>query len=142
MNILGQRIKLLRQKNSLTQDSLAKVIGISRGSLSMIEIDKREPDNETLNKIANYFNVTTDYLLGRTDESNPRNNHYDENSFSNLKVKEDNVPFITDHDLEELMKKSGIMFDGIPLDEDDKDDIMRGMRMAWEIIQKRKKQQS
>ncbi|CAH2213196.1 helix-turn-helix domain-containing protein [Tepidibacter aestuarii] len=64
---LGNRLVELRKVLGFTQTELAKRLGISRGSLSMYEIDKREPDNNTLNKIADFFDVSTDYLLCRTD---------------------------------------------------------------------------
>ncbi|MGE4282790.1 MAG: helix-turn-helix domain-containing protein [Clostridia bacterium] len=68
---LGKRIAYLRCQKKLTQDELSKALGISRGSLSMYEIDRREPDNNTLVKVADYFNVSTDYLFDRTDNPKP-----------------------------------------------------------------------
>lgn len=64
----GDRIALLREKRGLTQEELSTKIGISRAALSHYETNRREPDYETINKIANFFNVTVDYLLGRTDQ--------------------------------------------------------------------------
>src|SRR6478735_3808036 len=63
----GDRIALLREKRGLTQEELSIKIGISRASLSHYETSRREPDYETINKIANFFNVSIDYLLGRTN---------------------------------------------------------------------------
>ncbi|MCR8641097.1 helix-turn-helix transcriptional regulator [Paenibacillus sp. N1-5-1-14] len=63
----GDRISQLREKHGLTQGDLANKIGISRASLSHYETNRREPDYETTNKIATYFNVSVDYLLGRTN---------------------------------------------------------------------------
>ncbi|CAN7299139.1 MULTISPECIES: helix-turn-helix domain-containing protein [Paenibacillus] len=63
----GDRIALLREKRGLTQEDLSVKIGISRASLSHYETNRREPDYETINKIANFFNVSIDYLLGRTN---------------------------------------------------------------------------
>lgn len=64
---LGKRIAQLRQEKELTQEGLAELLGISRPGLGLYETDKREPDYETLGKIAKYFNVSTDYLLGHTE---------------------------------------------------------------------------
>lgn len=58
------RIKLLRLGRNLTQGELCKIINISQASLSGYENGKYEPDNKTLIHLANYFNVTVDYLLG------------------------------------------------------------------------------
>lgn len=62
---LGKRLKHLRLQKGLTQEQLAEIIGISRSALSMYETDQREPDLGTLIKLADYFSVTTDFLLGR-----------------------------------------------------------------------------
>jgi transcriptional regulator with XRE-family HTH domain len=69
MKKYGERIALLREKHGMTQEDLASALGISRASLSHYETNRREPDHETITKIADYFRVTTDYLLGRTDDA-------------------------------------------------------------------------
>ena len=61
---LGRNIAALIKYNNLTQNSLADKVGIYRGALSMYELDKRKPNDETLIKIANYLKVGTDYLTG------------------------------------------------------------------------------
>lgn len=59
-------LKSLRTAKGLTQDELSKQLRISRSTIGMYENGAREPDFETLELIADYFNVDTDYLLGRT----------------------------------------------------------------------------
>lgn len=59
-------LKSLRVAKGLTQDELSKQLNISRSTIGMYEKGAREPDFETLKLIADYFNVDTDYLLGRT----------------------------------------------------------------------------
>ena len=61
-------LRELRIQKGLTQAELSKTLQVSASSIGMYEQGRREPDNETLGRIANFFNVTTDYLLGRTDE--------------------------------------------------------------------------
>ena len=61
-------LRELRTQKGLTQAELSKTLQVSASSIGMYEQGRREPDNETLGRIANYFNVSTDYLLGRTDE--------------------------------------------------------------------------
>lgn len=62
--MIGGKIAELRKEQGLNQKELAKKIGVSRSALSLYEIDRREPDLETVKKIASLFGVTTDYLLG------------------------------------------------------------------------------
>jgi transcriptional regulator with XRE-family HTH domain len=63
--MLGDNIKFLRNQYKVTQRDLAKELNISHSTLGMYEINSREPNNEMLCKIADYFNVTTDMLLDR-----------------------------------------------------------------------------
>ena len=65
------RIKELRTSMSLNQSELAKILGISQGTLSYWENGVYEPDNKSLVTLAEYFNVTTDYLLGKSDVKTP-----------------------------------------------------------------------
>ncbi|MBB6635108.1 helix-turn-helix domain-containing protein [Cohnella thailandensis] len=65
MNI-GNRIAELRDARALTQEQLATTLGISRAALSHYEKNRRQPDFDTLIKLADEFNVSVDYLLGRT----------------------------------------------------------------------------
>lgn len=69
MNNFKDVFKSLRIKNGLTQDELSKNIGISRSAISMYERGEREPDFETLEVIADYFNVDMNYLSGNEEES-------------------------------------------------------------------------
>jgi len=64
---IGKRISQLRDKRGWTQEQLAASLGISRAALSHYEKNRREPDTETLTKIADLFRVTIDYLVGRTE---------------------------------------------------------------------------
>lgn len=63
----GTRLKALRENKGLTQKELAEKLKINRSRLSLYELDDREPDQELTIQIANFFGVTTDYLLGNTD---------------------------------------------------------------------------
>ncbi|HDK7158964.1 TPA: helix-turn-helix transcriptional regulator [Clostridium botulinum] len=65
--MLNERIKELRKKRGITQEELAKHIGVSTSMVGMYETNARKPSYEVLSKIAKYFRVSTDYLLGETD---------------------------------------------------------------------------
>ena len=61
------RLKELRKSRNLTQAELAKILGIAQPTLSGWENDKFQIDDDIKTKIADYFGVTVDYLLGRED---------------------------------------------------------------------------
>jgi repressor LexA len=65
------KIKDLRIEKKISQNELAKILGLTQQAISAYENGLREPDLETLNKIANYFNVSLDWLAGRTNIRNP-----------------------------------------------------------------------
>ncbi|EAK8929999.1 helix-turn-helix domain-containing protein [Listeria monocytogenes] len=68
--MFANTLKKLRKNENLTQDQLASKIGITRDTLANYETGRREPDFTTLKNIAEYFNVTTDYLLGKEEFDN------------------------------------------------------------------------
>lgn len=64
--MIGDKIKLLREAKGLTQQQIAQdpAFGIKQGTLSAYERNAREPNIETIRRIAEYFGVTSDYLIG------------------------------------------------------------------------------
>lgn len=64
--MLSNKLKQLRRSAGLTQSEFAKKIDVARTTYAMYEQGNREPDYATLQKIADYFEVSTDYLLGRS----------------------------------------------------------------------------
>jgi len=71
MNSYGQRISHLRESMNLTQTELARRLGITRASLSHYETGRRVPDFETISKMADFFGVSVDYIIGRTERPDP-----------------------------------------------------------------------
>lgn len=67
--IFGKKLKELRKENNLTQLELAKILDVSKTTICQWETSKQEPSLEIISKLAYYFDVTTDYLLGIEDES-------------------------------------------------------------------------
>lgn len=66
--VIGNRLKELREQNRLRQDQVARLVGVERPTVSLWENDLRQPSYQTLVRLANLYGVTTDYLLGRTDD--------------------------------------------------------------------------
>lgn len=65
---LGTRIKILRESAGLSQIAFAKSLNISNSALSQYESGARVPSDATKIKIADHFNVSLDYLMGRTEQ--------------------------------------------------------------------------
>jgi transcriptional regulator with XRE-family HTH domain len=64
----GERLKQLRLEYKLTQETLAEKLQIVKSTITKYEKNTRKPEFEILIKIADIFNTTTDYLLGRTEK--------------------------------------------------------------------------
>jgi transcriptional regulator with XRE-family HTH domain len=69
--VLKDRLSSLRSQSKMTQSEASKKLGIARTTYAGYENGSRRPDPETLDKLADIFNVSTDYLLGRTDDPSP-----------------------------------------------------------------------
>ena len=69
--------KSLRTQHKLTQQELATKLGVSRSAIGMYENGEREPDFETLEAIADFFNVDMDYLFGRSTQITTIAAHHD-----------------------------------------------------------------
>lgn len=114
--MFGTRLAALRKQKKLSQYELAEKLGFSRGKLANYEQGTREPDYETLKFLANFFDVSIDYLLGNSDSPQLS----DDEEFERFK---DNP------ELERWYKE---------LPENDEEDL-EALRAMWEIIKNNKK---
>ena len=73
--MFGERLILLRKEKGITQSELGEQLGVVKSTISVYEAEHSEPNIETLIKMADYFGVTTDYLLGRSDKKNDETVH-------------------------------------------------------------------
>lgn len=67
----GERLKELRYLRGLTQRELGNILGVTDGAVMLWESNARMPSISVLLKIADYFGVSLDYLIGRTDDPKP-----------------------------------------------------------------------
>lgn len=110
-------LKSLRTSQSLTQDALAKKLKISRSTIGMYENGAREPDFETLELIADFFNVDIDYLLGRTLKTTYIPLTETQSTLS--KKDEKDIAKRLEQTLDQLESdQDGLMFSGEPLDDE------------------------
>lgn len=71
----GERMKQLRLLKKLTQEELAKKLNLSKSNISKYEANTVEPNLHTLRAIAELFDVSIDYLVGKTDEQSNKKEH-------------------------------------------------------------------
>jgi raw score 17.76 len=111
---LFEKIKELCQKRGISINSLEETLGYSRNTIYSMK--SKKPNAERLQEIADYFNVSTDYLLGRTD---------------NPSIAKDIVttPDGRVVDLSNLRERV-VLFDGKPLSDDDVDKIAQIIKLS------------
>jgi transcriptional regulator with XRE-family HTH domain len=132
MSSLGKRIKELREEKGLSQIELAKLLNISNTTLSQYETNQRVPSDEIKIKLAEFFNCSVDYLLGRTDIRNP---YIPEEYTQKHKVtKRDLMQY------EDFIKQAGIFFMNDEVAEEDKEKLFRDIsELFWKAKEMNKK---
>lgn len=95
----AQRLVGLRAERSLSQYKLAEALGFSRGQIANYEQGSREPDHATLQQFADFFGVSVDYLLGRTE----------------VRQHDDEGRPIPEADLDAYLRQHDLWFKGQPL---------------------------
>ena len=79
--IFGNQLKKLRNENGYTQQDIAKLFNVSKMTISAWENDKQEPSIEDISKLAIFFKVSTDYLLGLVNEFGAKTKEAEEYKF-------------------------------------------------------------
>lgn len=126
MNI-GARIKYLREKNDMSQKQLSEKAKINTSVMNRIESGERPIRDDELVIFSKIFEVSTDYILGLTDEinNNAKSNKIDINRNKN------------DNDIEkmidELMEQKGLMLCGEPMSEEDMFLLRNSIRSTIEL---------
>lgn len=118
--MLSTRLKTLRNEKKLTQKQLAEKINVTHVSISGYESGNRSPDTDTLQRLADFFEVSTDYLLGRTDSPALTPHEKDEAAFQ---------AFANDPEL-------NVFYRELPKSDEE---AVRKLRNIWEIIKNDKK---
>lgn len=115
--MFSKRLVELRKEKGLTQQEVANAINIVRATYAQYEIGRREPDFETLKKIAQLFDCTTDYLLGRTSMRKP---------------------YEYQQDLEIILKENNLQYDGTVLTDEEKHSVLDFIKLAINTIRNKK----
>lgn len=136
--MIGDRIRALRDKRNLTRDEVALSTGITYHALSKYETNDREPDYDTLQKIADYFNVSTDYLLGRVDH--PQGLYVEAHNgnkaifIPKIEINEENSPKQLAHFVETVQ---GALNAG-EITQETADEFIDNMRRQFDLLLKKK----
>lgn len=120
MTTFGDRLKSLRIENKLTQEELARHFYLNKSSISKYEKNLQLPENNLLQEIARFFDVSIDYLLAISDERNIIS-----------------LNSLSSHEKAALIIGSKLMEDGYEILEKDVDDIV----LAAKIVLEQKKHQ-
>ena len=122
METRGYRISKARRHMNINQKELATKANITEGSLSRYENDIREPKAAALTQLAEALNVSTDYLLGLTDDMEVQSNSLADKS---------NEEFEEIYEAtKEKFESGNIMFDGEPASKEAIDSMLQAMRMG------------
>jgi len=71
MDNFGKRLKSLRDEKKLTQDELGNIFHLTQSIIAHYEANRKQPSNQTITQMADFFSVSVDYLLGRTSSRDP-----------------------------------------------------------------------
>lgn len=82
--MLAKRLKELREEKNLLQKDLAEILKITTSAYGFYEQGKRDPDTAVIQKLADFFDVTTDYLLGRSNVRTQQSIKIETKAYHNL----------------------------------------------------------
>lgn len=122
--MIGKRIKLLRTEKDVTQKELADFLGLTPKMISFYEKGERFPPHDIISKLSDYFNVTTDYLLGKTDKKNTTDEIEEEKDIEKV--------------IDELLQQDGLMLCGEAVDEEALILLRNSIRTTLEIMRGKK----
>lgn len=121
----SEQLKKERTNKKLTQEELSKLLGIKRSTYAKYETGENQPSYEILKKLAAFFDVTTDYLLGVQKNRNKNDYSYFSEGRKDLVVNEKTVEFLDCDKWNEL-------------EEEDKEDIKKYVEWVRHKAKKRK----
>lgn len=123
-----KNLKLLRKQHNLSQKEIGNIFHASQNTVSQWENGTRKPSYDIIQEIADYFDVSVDYLLGRQEQL-PELNSKDKRE----------IQEILDDTEQQLLSQDGLMFDGSPATDEDVQKIIMAMKMGMEMIKKENK---
>lgn len=105
----GERLRLLRKVNRLTMEEVGRRLGIAKSSYAGYENESRMPPLDKLQKLASMYDVSTDYILGMTDDPDPK---------------------VDRKNMKEFLEKEQLHWNGRPLTEEELEPIRQLLEMV------------
>lgn len=122
METIAQRISRARRHLNINQKELAKKANITEASLSRYENGIREPKSAVLTRLAEALEVSTDYLLGLSEDRNYETSDISNKSEKDIKVILENA--------EKMLRQEGLMFSGKPASKEAIDGVLQAIQMG------------
>ncbi|MEI1258353.1 helix-turn-helix transcriptional regulator [Blautia sp. JLR.GB0024] len=121
---LVEKIRVLANQRSMSLPQLEVELGLGNGTISRWKTSS--PNTDKLQRIADYFNVSIDYLLGREIQLTPKD--------------ERDISKILEQTRQQLMNQEGLMFDGDPATPEAVESIVAAMQIGMEMAKKKNKE--
>lgn len=125
-----KNLKLLRKQHNLSQKEIGNIFHASQNTVSQWENGTRKPSYDIIQEIADYFDVSVDYLLGRQEQL-PELNSKDKRE----------IQEILDDTEQQLLSQDGLMFDGSPATDEDVQKNNNGYENGYGNDKERKQSQ-
>lgn len=129
METLSIRLKELRKEKGYTLEQVANDLNTTKVTLSRYENGTREPKSDTLNQLSDYFNVSIDYLFGKTNERTP----HTKDEIIDVKKALEEIK-------NELENSESLMFDGECLSEDAISSLLSAMEIGLSMAKKKQEE--
>jgi len=120
----------LRDDRGCKDADVVRATGITKSTFSDWKNGRSEPKKAKLQKIADYFGVTVDYLMTGKESTGPQLTRRDERE----------IEKILNQTRDQLLSQEGLMFDGMPASQEDIDSILAAMQIGMEMVKKKNKE--
>lgn len=133
--MIGKRIKELRTQKDVTQKELADFIGLTPKMISFYEKEERFPPHDIILKLSDFFDVSTDYLLGKSNVRDIKSN----DNLIVIKENEKDVEELLEETMSQILDQKGLMLNGQIVDDNDLVLLRNAIRNGIELAKTMKK---
>ncbi len=130
--MIGNTIRELRKEKKMSQSELGKFIGVSQTTVTAWETGRAEPSSTFISKLADLFNVSTDYLLGRSDSKKEPYYELTEKEKNDIAVQAEKL-------MDGIESGENLNFYGEPATEEQKERLLIAIQTAMEMNKRKAK---